>query len=65
MYFWFVPISQMVFLLTIIESEDDFYLIPSKVNLYFKNMLCDVLGVWGVFLGGRIEVNIPKAQVDG
>lgn len=55
----------MAFLLTIIEPEDDPYLIPSKVNLYFKNMLYDVLGGWGVFLGGRIEVNIPKAQVDG
>lgn len=55
----------MAFLLTIIEPGDDPYLIPSEVNLYFKNMLCDILDGWGVFLGGRIEVNIPKAQVDG
>ena len=27
-------------------------------------MLCDILDGSGVFLGGRIEVNIPKAQVD-
>lgn len=55
----------MAFFLTIIEPEDDLYLIPSKVNLCFKNMLCDILDGSGVFLGGRIEVNIPKAQVDG
>lgn len=39
---------------------------PSKLNLYFeKHVPYDVLSGWLVFLGGRIEVNIPEAQVDG
>lgn len=38
---------------------------PPKLDFYFKNMPYDVFGGWVVFLGGRIEVNIPEAQVDG
>ena len=42
---------------------------PPKLNLYFKNICSvvpyDILGGWVVFLGRRIETNIPEAQVDG